>query len=74
MLEKETVKIILTVITNNYSMKAKFKHPRLKEFFDVEILKFINDGYAIIKHQDGWLGKTLVNNLRIDGDQDDRKS
>lgn len=55
-------------------MKAKFKHPRLKEFFDVEILKFINDGYAIIKHQDGWLGKTLVNNLRIDGDQDDRKS
>lgn len=54
-------------------MKARFKHPRLKEFFDVEILKFINNGYAIIKHQDGWLDTTLVNNLRIDGGYDDRK-
>ena len=56
-------------------MKAKWRNPRSKDESYVDILKFINDGYAIIKKQHGWLDMTLVTNLRIlDGEQDDRQS
>lgn len=54
-------------------MKAILEHPVIGIESHVDILEFINDGYAVIKKQDGWLDVTLVTNLRIlDGDQDDR--
>ena len=57
-------------------MKAKWRHPRdSQNYFEVDILKFINDGYAIIRKPDGWLDMTLVDSLRVlDGEQDDRQS
>ena len=55
-------------------MKAKWQAPRVINIVNVDILKFINDGYAIVRKEDGWLDIALVSDLRIlDGDQDDRQ-
>lgn len=57
-------------------MKAKWRNPRdSQNYSDVDILKFINDGYVIIRKPNGWLDMTLVDSLRVlDGDQDDRQN
>lgn len=56
-------------------MKARWEHPVTGNKFHVDILDFINDGYAVIRRPDGWLDTTLVTSLRVlEGDQDDRES
>ena len=56
-------------------MKAILEYPVIGIESHVDILEFINDGYAVIKKQDGWLDMRLVDSLRVlDGEQDDRQS
>lgn len=56
-------------------MKAIWEHPVTGSKFHVDILDFINDGYAVIRQPNGWLDITLVTNLRVlEGDLDDRQS
>lgn len=54
-------------------MKARWQKPKVKNIVHVDILKFINDGYVIIRKQDGWLDIASVKDLRVlDGEQNDK--
>ena len=56
-------------------MKAKWQAAGVKNVVKVDILAFINDGYAIIRKQHGWLDVVLVSDLRVlEGDLNDRQN